>query len=184
LTTREKAEKDLRSLLKQNPGSSSKPSSSSMTSSSGSGAVPGLMNPPISRHSPQQESSGNQSGVMGGSVINSAPGQGRSSIGQTRQQQYQPTISAVDSMGIPVSPDASMVKLCRLFLVFEIFMILRFCSLFERLKKNTGLMSYKYPIYPGFSQIINQKISFFTSVEDFSKIKFFRSGTHQPRNCS
>lgn len=103
ITSREKAEKDLRNLLKQNPGSSSKPNSSSMTSNTGGGGgvVPGLTNLPISRHSPQQEQNGqNQSSVMGGSVINSAPGQGRNSIGQTRQTQYQPTISAVDSMGI------------------------------------------------------------------------------------
>ena len=78
-----------------------------MTSNTGGGGgvVPGLTNLPISRHSPQQEQNGqNQSSVMGGSVINSAPGQGRNSIGQTRQTQYQPTISAVDSMGIHVSP--------------------------------------------------------------------------------
>ena len=99
MSTREKAEKDLRNLLKQNPGSSSKPSSSSIASASASGGVvPGLINPPISRHSPHQDS---QTAVMGGNVISSAPGQGRNSLGQTRQQY--PTMSAVESMGIHVS---------------------------------------------------------------------------------
>ena len=111
ITSREKAEKDLRNSLNllKNPGSSSKPNSSSMgisqsSASTGSGAVPGLT---IPRQSPQGDQRGAEVASQSHSSIPpvsssqmrqgmSAPGQERASLAQTSRNQYQPAISTVD----------------------------------------------------------------------------------------
>jgi hypothetical protein len=73
-------------MLKQS--SSSKQSSISSVPVAPSGVVPGLMNPPMTRHSPQQDL---------GTGIMSAPGQGRNTLPQTRQTQYQPDMITVST---------------------------------------------------------------------------------------
>jgi len=106
ILSREKAEKDLRKLLNRPPSSGQSSKSQNPNSSSNSGVVPGLMNPvqpgPGRQTSPPGSANNEIGGISSQSGAStsqpSAPGQGRTPA--HRQQQYQPTISTADPMGL------------------------------------------------------------------------------------